>query len=1023
MLIRLLCCATILIPVQAVETTPTADRRWFDFSGSEPWGVWWDAAVSGAAHHSSERTDDGLVIRLTAHDREVRLPIVVDHRDQYRASAAATGLTMRVVVESGDGLSLNLRLIDADGEWFDTRLRKLSPGSNTLSWKLPDDLGAGWDGRSDNRLTGEVRIWEVAVLAEPSRAPAALRLVQLETVGEPFTAAAGVEVRLVSNRPGQLLEPADPLPELVVRNRWKIQLPIRLQTRIEEFDGAKRDLTTPLTLPAAAELRWRIPAELSGPRLGLRWLDWSIADGIAVGLRGRERYAVIHPPGRAPAGYTGFQFGMNGVGDGEELCAIGERLGITLCRTGWQWALVQPTKELPPERWEWNAEGNDDNLALLERHGIAVHAIVSYNALWNAPESAKEQHQPRNPEGPREWDLIFTYPEDLVAYRRYVREFMERYGKRLWSVSPWNEPGWFTETPEHPEWYDNQRHLEMQQIVFEEARRVRPELRVGTGGFANVADPVGLQQLVIREAQPYYDLHITHEHGLWDYFKQAVATTEGWRRQYGATDKPFLFDETAWNIKRNTPRNELEVAEHLARVTPYVWSHGAVGHCWFEMDDNAYVDVAADDDNDQVPGWERWGVFDSRKRQPRAAAAVFAAQVGLLRGKICQGQLATDTGSFAIAFGGDPAKPGEQVVARWIDPDDRAEQVYVLAAGGAAHAEAVDLMGNPTAIALRDDLVPLVLGRQPGWLRVGGATSPVSLGGRILRVVGPLIVEPGEPVTIELTNPTRSATSIEVGFDRIAMRRVVLAAGSATRVQLAAPSVLADAGPVTLVWRFPDHGAGWAGTVSVPLTTARRLSAAPADGRVADFFIGTQASDVDNRFSMLLGDTRLRWQGAKDCSAQAWLSLAADQLVLRVEVLDDVHLQPDAGADQWRGDGIQFGIDQPGWTGFWELGVARLGDGRTEPVEWHRPSGATRIIERIQAVTEPIPGGLRYEVHLPLAALTLDRDRLAAGFRFNLVVNDLDEGTGGSPLRESSVFLAHGLHDGKDPSKWLMMRR
>jgi hypothetical protein len=170
---------------------------------------------------------------------------------------------------------------------------------------------------------------------------------------------------------------------------------------------------------------------------------------------------------------------------------------------------------------------------------------------------------------------------------------------------------------------------------------------------------------------------------------------------------------------------------------------------------------------------------------------------------------------------------------------------------------------------------------------------------------------------------------------------------------------------------------------------------------------------VVNLFEADPNRKQLLWTGPDDLSVNASLRRTDTHLDLDFAVRDDIHRQPNRGADVWQGDGIQLAFTVPGQDGFWEIGLSRSDAGESLVHVWHRPKGFASPAAQIELTTESQPGGVNYRVRLPLAAFGLTAENMQAGIRLSFLVND-DDGEG----RESWTELSEGIGRRKEPSRF-----
>ena len=210
-------------------------------------------------------------------------------------------------------------------------------------------------------------------------------------------------------------------------------------------------------------------------------------------------------------------------------------------------------------------------------------------------------------------------------------------------------------------------------------------------------------------------------------------------------------------------------------------------------------------------------------------------------------------------------------------------------------------------------------------------------------------------------------------------------------------------------------GTPWNGTLDLALNAAGTLiSAESMESRAPDFTLQTQ-DHIYNANENDPNRAEWAWKGPSDLSAKVWLGLDDDALLVRVDVSDERHLQPNGAGAMWQADSVQIGIRIPGRDGNWELGLARHDDGSSLTHGWKAPSGLdTSYARSIELTTAPRKGGLVYSARLPLAGLGADVDFLCRkAIGVNLIVNDED-----GDKREGFAFVAPGLGRGTQVEEW-----
>jgi hypothetical protein len=122
------------------------------------------------------------------------------------------------------------------------------------------------------------------------------------------------------------------------------------------------------------------------------------------------------------------------------------------------------------------------------------------------------------------------------------------------------------------------------------------------------------------------------------------------------------------------------------------------------------------------------------------------------------------------------------------------------------------------------------------------------------------------------------------------------------------------------------------------------------------------------------------------------------------EVTDDRHVNTKRGKDLINGDALQMGLAAPkGIT--WNVGLALTKDG----VRFHQWEGTDDTLLKTVScavVRDDKAGVTRYELRMPMAALGLEP---GAGFHFNIVLYDDDDGTGFRHWIQLAPRMAPGL--------------
>jgi len=213
----------------------------------------------------------------------------------------------------------------------------------------------------------------------------------------------------------------------------------------------------------------------------------------------------------------------------------------------------------------------------------------------------------------------------------------------------------------------------------------------------------------------------------------------------------------------------------------------------------------------------------------------------------------------------------------------------------------------------------------------------------------------------------------------------------------------------------PDGSLLWTGTLPREVRTTisipdSRFSSAPT-------FDLRDASQVTRLVPSAHENEPYYWKDPDDLSARIWLGRDPSNLLLKVIVTDDVHMQPYRGSGVYNGDNVQLALQLPEQSGLWEIGLTLRDDGRSEAFVWLAPDGfdpvQTATAIKLTANREESARTTTYEATIPFSAIGLSGDAGRRGFRFNLLVNDND-----GSVRESYICIAPGIADSKSPQQY-----
>lgn len=319
------------------------------------------------------------------------------------------------------------------------------------------------------------------------------------------------------------------------------------------------------------------------------------------------------------------------------------------------------------------------------------------------------------------------------------------------------------------------------------------------------------------------------------------------------------------------------------------------------------------------------------------AGAGDAVVIDLREGPVYLRGTVTDVSTSATALTLDPAYLGQPIDAHWaLDntaSDDAGDFRLVFADGqevaltvAAGETTTADFT-RPAATSLGELVVDADLYR--GATRVGTLTARTTVSEPVTLTGAQAISDEDESV-LRLT--VRNASDDPVTVDSLSS---VLGEASQTHVEdaeLAAHDELVVDVPLTALTARTT----WTATASIggrELTASGAVAPLEVDSALGaahrTIVVDGVLDDLDDLAPVTLegqaGQERAARAASADQSARFWYTWDEDNLYVSVEVTDDVHDQPAAGANIWQGDSVQFTVagGAPGAASTWhELGLA-----------------------------------------------------------------------------------------------------
>ncbi len=934
---------------------------------------------------------------LLAFDKGVTLSIPIDPTGYEGFSKMA----VRAMDANGEIFQWPIRLAPGPAGWRDVRV-ELDPNAFETSY--------GGDAKHRGKIDLPMRFQSLLLLA-PNDQGGSVKLGHISR--NPFDpndisanarlARVSVDLKRTANIPLFRADRDEPVV-VQVRNAGSADASFDLELAFEHFDGTVAQWSKPgLTVPA--QQTQEIVVEDALDKTG--WYEMRVTLGAEDGKveKGAQTLLHLEPAGRrAHPPAEGFWLGIDArIGSPKQggwQAELASLIGADYLRVGHTWPKIQRNSG---DSFAWAQL--DAELALLEEHGLKGVYGLTFTPKWAVADGAMDDLQARikrqglnlKPSGPPS-----RMAPDPDAWRAFVRE-MAKYGsgKNIIAYELWNEPdlsGFYRGTTD--------QFIELMRIAHEEVKPHHPDAVLLGAGIATMLGHGGhnlnpdLIERSIVEGQDYYDSVCLHQHGHFRGFRQAV---DGPMAEYRARlreDKPIFFTETGVATGHDISRKRQ--AHELVKKIAFARARGAQGFTWFVMrmrHENHYAMVSG-----------------GRTASPFPQVAAFNELAKMMRGRTFEKEHDCGPGAWVLEFAGE----NDRLAVAWAEQTQAVGQLVVFALPAGATAQVVDIMGNASALPVRDGLAVLELSEDVRYVLITGGAG---------RVAGTLASLPATPAGVPgqrveagafLSNPTENDLTYTVAWsapgNAPATRTVTVPAGTErqriTYALTMPPAAPAGGAEPQLSLTYDVNNGAMAGSLSTPLRVAQLIPAGSVGQRPPDFVLNELNATVINVNQADPNRAKYVWSGAEDLGVSVWLGLEGDALVMQADVSDDVHLQPNPSGTMWKADGLQFAFQFPGQSRHWEFGAGLRESGPAAVTYLSAGVGDPDPSEAFDLTIDRIDGGLRYRLSMPCKSMGTDAARLRnEGMRFNLIVND-DDGGG----REGWAQVADGIARSKEPS-------
>lgn len=424
------------------------------------------------------------------------------------------------------------------------------------------------------------------------------------------------------------------------------------------------------------------------PGMGLWRLTSELVSSDGSRATKRTRLAILDPQPVTPRLKDG-KFRMGAVchlerhADSErrQCLELAAALGMKILRAD----LFAMERVQPNGPDDWQVAHDSRILDELDAFGLDLDAIIHQTPKWAAPEENREKPWPKRAFGPTRPGLFETYCE------RLAREF----GTRIAYYEIGNE--WDLGAKGVLEIDEAVR---MQAEAYRGIKRGCPKAVVCSNGFAAEGDnqqvqKKGFHEAFLNRAKGTFDVHAIHIHGGFSAYARAIRGDFFSLRRRTGTTAPWYSNETATLPCFGA---EDSAARAVWQKILFAWAHGSRDYCWYNLESGSWREGGSD-----------WGLYTAGW-MPRATAAAFASLTKTFSGLDFHKVLVDKGARHAYVFG-----DGRRLVlAGWDSGASAVCEIPVRT--DARRAESVDLMGNRTALEIRNGVVVFRLDATPSAL-------------------------------------------------------------------------------------------------------------------------------------------------------------------------------------------------------------------------------------------------------------------------------------------------------------------
>ena len=474
-------------------------------------------------------------------------------------------------------------------------------------------------------------------------------------------------------------------------------------------------------------------------------------------------------------------------------------------------------------------------------------------------------------------------------------------------------------------------------------------------------------------------------------------------------DKPIYLNETGLATTGDTVHAERKQCVDLVRKMAFTMSRGAISYNWYDL---------RDDGNRANNHEDRMGLI-THDFHVKPSYIAYNNFVGVLRGYRFVKQFKAEADQWVFLF----EKDGQYVLVGWAQQPYAVGQMVLHS--DAKQVTEVDILGNIHVLPrLSDGSVVIGLEAQPAYWVFEKSTVAPGMANSLIALSGVGAWLPGQEnhLKFTFTNPLKQDTKYifhvqmprELGGAKLQFEKTI-APDKSVVMTLPVGLIHGDVDytqSFTCTLDYQDTQYQIAGKCQLPIQWAGVIYQGDFSAK-PNFILDKQEQVMDKYRSDPYNRHRV-WFGPKDLSAQVWLACDDTYLKVRVNIIDDKHVQSNPNNELWRSDCIQLAMQVPGQDGMWQIDLARSDDGKPVVYPSIAPVGfdTSKINESLMTTTLH-NDQLVYDIKIPLSTMQLTSAELSNGIYLSMLVNE-DDGEG----REGWIALSTGIGAGKDPSSY-----